>query len=274
MTVALRRDLGWTGKSLAWASGCLLLVAMVVPACTGGDSKSLAEKMAADPREEALAKAGYKPNPKPRPQTGYEPPSDADFKAWDRKDPEGEKHLHKFDRANMKKLLNYWGELECFRDKMKEEGEKAAGAEPGSALEEQWHQFKQVFILMVNTWQQRLLANEPGIMEKSKLIGHFFEAHELVMHGYPTAYNENDTLAIQTADANWAIIDNKILKYLKSVSGEDLPKPDLTDPKVKEKHDKFCYAAMHPPKNTGKAKVKHVGGGSRGPKKLNMGSDD
>jgi hypothetical protein len=33
-------------------------------------------------------------------------------------------------------------------------------------------------------------------------------------------------------------------------------------------------AALNPPKNTGKAKIKHVGGGgSRGPKKLNMGDD-
>lgn len=267
MTGALRRDLGCL-------CGGVLALALLLPGCTGsGDSRTLGEKMAADAEAEALAKANYKPNPKPRP-TGLPPPTDEEFKAWDRKDPEGEKHLYKFDKANLPKMLNYWRELECFREKMKEEGAKAAGAEPGSPTEEQWIQFKQIFIPMVNTWQQRLLATEPRILEKSKLIGHFLEAHELAMNGYPAAYNDNDKVAIDTADAHWVIVQNKIIKYLKNISNEELPKEDLSDPKVKEKHDKFCQAALNPPKNTGKAKIKHVGGGgSRGPKKLNMGDD-
>ncbi len=267
MTGALRRDLGCL-------CGGLLAVSLMLSGCTGsGDSRSLAEKMAADGEAEALAKAGYKANPKPRP-TGLPPPTDAEFKAWDRKDPEGEKHLYKYDKANLKKLLNYWAELECFREKMKQEGEKAAGAEPGSPTDEQWYQFKQLFIPMVNTWQQRLFANEPRILEKSKLIGHFLEAHELAMNGYPSAYNNNDKVAIATADAHWTIVENKIIKYLKNITSEELPKDDLSDPKVKEKHDKFCQAALNPPKNTGKAKVKYVGGGGGGKaKKLNMGED-
>ena len=170
-------------------------------------------------------------------------------------------------------MLNYWKELVCFREKMKIEGDKVLGAEPGTPLEEQWIVFKQIFIPMVNTWQQRLLATEPRILEKSKLIGHFLEAHELVMNGWPDAYNNNDKVAIATADAHWTIVENKIIKYLKNISNEELPKDDLTDPKVKEKHDKFCAAALNPPKNTGKAKVKYVGKGGGGTKKLNMGDD-
>lgn len=251
-----------------------LVLALLLPACTGsGDSKSLAEKMAADPEAALLEKAGYKANPKPRPPAGLPPPTDTEFKAWDRKDPEGEKHLYKFDKANLKKMLNYFAELGCFREKMKEEGVKAMGVEPGSPTEEQWYQFKQNFIPMVNGWQQRLFANEPRILEKSKLIGHFLEAHELVMHGYPDAYNNNDKVAVDTADAHWLIIESKINKYLKNISNEDLPKEDLTDPKVLEKHTKFCTAALNPPKNTGKAKIKYVGGGGGGAKKLNMGDD-
>ena len=266
MTGALRRDLGCL-------CGGVLALALLLPGCSGGDSKSLAEKMAADPEQEALEKAGYKPNPKPRP-TGLPPPTDEEFAAWDRKDPDGERHLHKYDKANLKKLLNYWAELDCFREKMKLEGAKVVGAEPGSPTEEQWHQFKQIFIPMVNTWQQRMLASEPRILEKSKLIGHFLEAHELVMNGYPGAYNDSDAVAIATADAHWTIVESKVTKYLKNVSNEELPKEDLTDPKVKEKHDKFCMAALNPPKNTGKAKIKRGGGGGkRGPKKLNMGDD-
>ncbi len=271
MTGALRRDLGCLcGGALALA---LVLPGFLIGCGGDGDKRSLAEKMGGDPEKEALEKAGYKANPKPRP-TGLPPPTDAEFSAWDRKDPEGERHLHKFDKANLKKLLNFWAELDCFREKMKMEGEKAVGVEPGSPAGEQWHQFKQIFIPMVNAWQQRMFASEPRILEKSKFIGHFLEAHELVMNGYPDAYNNSDKVAIATADAHWTIVENKIIKYLKNITTEELPKEDLTDPKVKEKHDKFCMAALNPPKNTGKAKIKHVGGGgSRSPKKLNMGDD-
>lgn len=242
-------------------------------ACTGGESKSLAEKMAEDPEKKMLEEAGYKKKDIKRPPAGLPPPSDAEFKAWDRKDPEGEKHLYKYDKQNLTKLLGYWGELECFREKMMEEGKKGMGAEPGSAVEEQYYQFKQIFIPLVNTWQQRLFSNEPRILEKSKLIGHFLEAHELVMHGYPDAYNNNDENSVAQQDAHWLIIENKITKYLKNISDEPLPKADLTDPKQAEAHAKFCEKALNPPKNTGKAKVKVVGGGGRGSKKLNMGED-
>lgn len=253
-------------------AGAALLLSLAPLGC-GGDGKTLAEKLAEDPEKKLLEDAGYVKKEIKRPPAGLPPPSDEEFKAWDRKDPEGEKHLHKFDKANLKKMLNYWAELGCFREKMKEEGAKAKGAEPGSATEEQWYQFKQLFIPMVNAWQQRMFANEPRILEKSKLIGHFLEAHELVMHGYPDAFNNNDDNAIGQADAHWLIVENKIIKYLKNITEEPLPKPDLSDPKQKEEHDKFCLKALNPPKNTGKAKVKVVGGGGGGKKKLNMGED-
>lgn len=259
---------------LVLLAGVAVSLSLALSGCTSSENKTLAEKMAEDPEKKLLEEAGYKPKEIKRPPTGLPPPTDEELKAWDRKDPEGEKHLYKFDKQNLKKMLGYWGELECFREKMKAEGEKAMGAEPGSPTEEQWYQFKQQFIPLINGWQQRLFSTEPRILEKSKLIGHFLEGHEAVMHNYPDAYNNNDKVAVQTADAHWTIIENKIAKYLKNISDEPLPKPDLSDPKQKEAHDKFCEKALNPPKNTGKAKVKHVGGGPRGPKKLNMGSDD
>lgn len=263
-----------TRSPLGMLAGLTLGLSLSLPGCTSSENKSLAEKLAEDPEKKLLEDAGYKKKEIKRPPAGLPPPTDEEFKAWDRKDPEGEKHLYKYDKANLKKLLGYWGELECFRDKMKEEGAKGMGAEAGSPTEEQYYQFKQLFIPMVNTWQQRLFSNEPRILEKSKLIGHFLEAHELVMHGYPDAFNNNDQNAVAQADAHWLIIENKITKYLKNISDEPLPKPDLTDPKQKEAHDKFCEKALNPPKNTGAAKVKKVGGGGRGAKKLNMGDDD
>ncbi|MCB9566342.1 MAG: hypothetical protein H6710_03855 [Myxococcales bacterium] len=235
-----------------------------------GEHKSLEDSLKTNAEDEFEKSGAYKPNPKKRPPDGLPPPTDAELKAWDRKDPEGEKHLYKFDKQNLKKMLNYWNELECYRENMKQEGEKAFGIEPGSPEDEQWYQFKQVFIPKINAWQQRLFANEPRILEKSKLIGHFLEAHELIMHGYPKAYNDSDRTEIEKSDAHWIIIENKITKYLKNIGGELPPKPNLEDPKQKEAHDKFCEKALNPPKNTGKAKVKKVSGGGKKAKKLDM----
>ena len=254
-------------------AGSAIALSLLSGGCGSGESKSLAEKLAEDPEKKILEDAGYQKKEIKRPPAGLPPPSDEEFKAWDRKDPEGEKHLYKFDKANLKKMLGYWGELECFREKMIEEGEKAFGVEPGSPAEEQWYQFKSVFIPFMNIWQQKLFANEPRILEKSKLIGHFLEAHEMVMNNYPKAFNSGDDNEIAQQDAYWSIIENKIVKYLKNISDEPLPKPDLSDPKQAEAHQKFCEKALNPPKNTGKAKVKVVGGGGRGTKKLNMGED-
>ncbi|MBK8266122.1 MAG: hypothetical protein IPK80_32925 [Nannocystis sp.] len=238
----------------------------------GGESKSIGDALKADPKAEFEKSDAYKPSPKKRPPDGLPPPTDAEMKAWDRKDPEGEKHLYKFDKANMKKMVNYWNELDCFRQKMIEEGEKAFGVQPGSAEEEQWYQFKSVFIPFLQIWQQKLLANEPRIMEKSKMMGNFFEAHELVMNGYPKAYNEGDRTMIQTQDAYWAVVESKLIKYAKNIGAEWPAKPDLSDPKQKAAQDKFCEKAMNPPKQTAKKKI--VGGGGGGSKKLDMGTRD
>jgi len=252
--------------------GSALLVVFTFAQVGCGEHKSIEESLKADPKAEFEKSAEYKPTPKKRPPDGLPPPTDAELKAWDRKDPEGEKHLYKFDKANLKKMVNYWNELECFREKMIEEGEKAFGVEPGSPAEEQWYQFKSVFIPFMNIWQQKLFANEPRILEKSKLIGHFLEAHELVMNGYPKSYNESDRTLIQTQDAHWTIVENKIAKYVKSIDGEWPAKPDLTDPKQKDAHDKFCQKALNPPKQGPRKKT--VGGGGGGKKQIDMGKPD
>ena len=206
--------------------------------------------------DEALAKAEeekfeYKPNPKPRPD-GLAGPSEAEFKAWDRKDPEGEKHLYKWDQANLDPMLRYWHELECFREEVKEAGVQAFGAEPGSPKEEQWYQFKRAFVTHVDGWQKRLFAEQPRVLEKSKFIGNFLEAHEMVMHGYPKAYNSGDKVELEKADAHWAIIEAKISKYVKNLGGE-YPERDPENEKVMAAHAKFCEEAMKPPER-GKVK--------------------
>lgn len=215
--------------------------------CTSS-GPSISEALATEEED----KFDYKPNVKPRPRD-LAPPTDAEFKAWNRKDPEGEKHLYKWDKDNLSKMLVYWEHLECFRDKVKIEGEKAFGAEPGSPTEEQWFQFKRAFVTHVDGWQKRLFAEQPRILEKSKFVGNFLEAHELVMHGYLKAINEADQTELEKADAHWIIVEAKIKKYVKNLGGE-WPERDMDNPKHAAAHAKVCEDAMTPPDRTGKAK--------------------
>jgi len=249
------------------AVAILVTVAFALPACGGGKSKTIGESLKTNAEDELLK--GYKPKPKKRP-TGMPEPTAAELAAWDRKDPEGEKHLYKYDKKNLKKLVNYWQELECHREAVKVEGKKAFGVEPGSPEEEKWYQFKQIFIPKINSWQQRLLSNEPRIMEKSKMIGHFFEAHELVMNGYPVAYNNGDEAELEKADLHWLVVENKISKYIKNIADEELPKWDDSDPKKLKAHQDFCQKALNPPKNKGQRRKAKKRGGKRKAKSIEM----
>lgn len=215
-------------------------IAFGVAAC-GEPKPSLAESLAAKPEEEFK----YEKREIKRPD-GLPPPTKSEFAAWNRKDAGGEKHLYKWDKANLSKMLNYWEELTCLKDKMVEEGKKAYGAEPGSPKEENWYQFKRAFIPHVNGWQQRLFANEPRILEKSKFIGNFLEAHELVMNGYPDAFNGADDTGLKKQEAHWLIVEAKIKKYVKNLGSEwnDF----LADtPKAQKAHANVCEAALKPP---------------------------
>jgi len=239
MSVAGRRPLG---------ASSILGFAALLCACGG---PTLSDSLQAQ-QEEKLPE-NYKPNPKPRPK-GLDGPTEAEFKAWNRKDPEGEKHLYKWDKAHLGDMLGYWEQIQCFREKVKEEGQKAFGAEPGSPPEEQWFQFKRMFITLVDGWQQRLFAEQPRIQEKSKFIGNFLEAHELVMYGYPKAFNESDKTELEKADLHWLAVEAKVKKYVKQL-GEEWPTALAPESaKELEKHAKTCEEAMKPPDRSGKKK--------------------
>lgn len=257
-SVWLKSPLRGLGAPLIAAS---LLLGIATPftlvGCGGGDGKSAAEALATDPNEEFEKSGKYKPNPKPPPPDGPPPPTDEEFKAWDRVDPEGEKHLYKFDKANSKRLLGYWKELVCFREAVKTEGAKAFGTEPMSPESEAWQRFKEGFIPFVNGWQQRLFAKEPRILERSKYIGNILEATELVMTGYPRAYNDGDEIELKKNDAHWLLVEDKMKDYTERIGAKwEVPNPDdpNMDPKEREKWNKFCTEAKKPPKEEKKGK--------------------
>ena len=221
-----------------------------LPGCDSS-GPTVAESLAAA-QEKKKGPPGYTPKAKPRP-TGMAGPTEAELKAWDRKDPEGEKHLYKWDKAHMDDMMGYWHQMECFREKVKAEGDKAFGSEPGSELNEQWFQFKRGFVAHLDGWQKRIFAEQPRVQEKSKFIGNFLEAHELVMNGYLRAYNDADKRALQKQDAHWLIVEAKNKKYVKSL-GAEWPERDMSKAKVAEAHAKFCEAALAPPDRSGKPK--------------------
>ncbi len=106
---------------------CAAAIALLASACDS-DKPSLQDSLAAMDAKEAKAD-NIKPKPRPK---GLDGPTEAEFKAWDRKDPEGEKHLYKWDKAHLDDMMDYWHQLECFQEQVKVEGAKAFGAEPGS----------------------------------------------------------------------------------------------------------------------------------------------
>jgi hypothetical protein len=222
-------------------------LALALFACTSSDGGIV----------DAMKKADAEPVVEKKPDDGKERvipsselpgPTKEELAAWDRKDPEGEKHLYKWDKANAKKMQNYWKELHCLRDKMKEEGQKAFGAEPGGPEQQQWEQFKLAFIdPIVDAWQQKLFAAEgQDILTKSKYISNIIEAHELVMNGYPVAFNDGDEIEIKRQDALWTVVENKVIDYSNKI-GAPFKFPDLTNEKEKVKWDKFCQNVIFPP---------------------------
>lgn len=237
-------------RNVQLVTTCTFVLALAAGCDQGGGSKGgVADALKS---EAPVTPPDYKANPKPRPDD-LAPPTDAEFAAWNRKDPEGEKFLYKWDKANGQRMLEYWEQLQCFREQVKEAGEKAFGAEPGSPAEEQWFQFKRAYVVHVDGWQKRLFAEEPRVLEKSKFISNILEAHEHVMNNYPKAYNDGDKTEIEKVDAQWTIVEQKVKKYAKNI-GLAWVERDMSNPKDIEAHKKMCEKAIAEPDRTGKAK--------------------
>jgi hypothetical protein len=233
--------------------GFVATLSLALFACDGGESAVDALKRA-DEEPKVDSKKIDEGEKREIPTAEMPEPTAEELAAWDRKDPEGEKHLYKWDKAHAKTMQIYWKELRCLRQKVKEQGQLAFGTEPGGPEQEKWEQFKQAFnAMVVDPWQQRLFAAEgTDILSKSKVIGNILEAHELVMKHYPTAYNDGDEKQIKIQDARWTVVENKVVDYYDKI-GAPMTLPDLEDPKQAKAWEKFCAPVVLPAK---KKKVK------------------
>ena len=176
------------------------------------------------PADEAEAEP-KPPEPKPRP-SGLAPPTEAELRAWDRKDPEGEKHLYTWDRDNRTLIEGYFADLQCFRAEMVEQGELSLAG--GSAVEDAWFEYKRDTIPALDKWMQTMFVSNPRILEKSKAVGQILELHEIIMINYPRAYNDGARAEISKAEAHWLIVTSKADRYLKKIGGS-LPKPSAAE---------------------------------------------
>jgi hypothetical protein len=149
--------------------------------------------------------------------TELPPPTEAEIVAWDRQSPEVEAKLREWDKANIARLLGYWTDLACFRERVRAEGKLALGSARGSPPEERFFQFKRKFVEETNAWQQNLFTVEPRIIEKSHFIGRLLEAHELVAYTYPSAFSEGDQREVEKTDGYWAVVEGKTKKYAESL---------------------------------------------------------
>lgn len=152
----------------------------------------------------------------PRSRTPPAPPNEAEFRAWNRKDPAGDKRMYTWDKANFDRLHDYFHDLECFRARMLASAEAARAAPPGSKPAKAWPKHRRTLIIELDRWQKQLFAQEPRILENSKMIGTLLEAHEVVMHAIPRAYDDDPT-AIEKTAAHWMIIQAKFDKYARTL---------------------------------------------------------
>lgn len=167
----------------------------------------------------ATAEAPVEPPPAATEPPGLAPPTEAEFAAWDRKDPAADAKLAEFDKANLDRMLGYWNDLACFRVRMRTEGELAFGQQAGGPAEERFYQFKKGFIVELDEWQQNFFAKEPRVLEKSKFPGRLLEAHEIVAYAYPKAFASGDAKELEKAEAWWVVVEAKTKKYTESLGG-------------------------------------------------------
>lgn len=189
--------------------GLAATVTATVDAMKTGPAAELAAEPAADVGPKAQT-----PDVPPRP-TELAAPTAAEFKAWDRKDPMGEKHLSKWDKANMTLMHGYFRDLECARLTMIDEGSAYSS---GAHTDVQWVAYKRTAVVSLNEWQEKVFRDNPRIAEKSKFVGTLLEMHELVTHRIPKAYDGKDDKAVEKTQVYWTVLIAKITKYTRTLS--------------------------------------------------------
>lgn len=164
---------------------------------------------------EVLAGADPPPEARTRPR-GLLAPTPEEFEAWDRKDPAAETALYEWDEEHLDPMLEHATDLQCFRHRMVAAG---AGLLDGSLPPSEWAESKREQVRALETWLTELLTDDPRIIERSKLVGNFLEAHELVLSAYPKAFDDGGGVALDKAEAHWMVVQAKMRKYVEKLGG-------------------------------------------------------
>ena len=153
------------------------------------------------------ARSERAPTRGPIPSAELPSPTEAELRAWDRKDPEGEKHLYKWDKANFAALDSYWRELQCLHFAVRSSGDASlTGGDP-----KWWEGFRLNLSTKGEGWLEPLV--QQGLLGKSKFFSQLIEGYELAVYQYPEAYEGREAMPLMRLDAHWLIVENKIEDY-------------------------------------------------------------
>lgn len=159
-------------------------------------------------------------DPKPPRTDGRHPlaPTQAELDAWERKNPENTHlHVYEWDALNFGRMEGYFHDLECFHAFMVAAGEAGRGAAPGTKVAKAWADAKRQLMGELDAWLKQLFTNEPRILEHSKFVVRFLEAHEVITRVLPAAYDDGDQLAIDEAEAQWMTVVARFDEYARAV---------------------------------------------------------
>jgi hypothetical protein len=168
------------------------------------------------------------PEPPPT-QPGLGPPTDAEFHAWDRPDPEGEAKLDAWDREHIDRMLRTYDELRCFHQTLLAAGERQLG----NPNEKRWTAFERDWVTTLDAWQKRYFAEDPRALEKSRFFAYVLEAHEILSRTYVEAYDTRDRAKVDEVDRHWLAVEAKVRKRVEKLGGQLAASPTRCDPPAK-----------------------------------------
>ena len=62
----------------------------------------------------------------------------------------------------------------------------------------------------LDRWIERVVGPDAKILSNSKLIGPILEAHEIISRDYPDAFVAGDTDRLNSLDARWMVVAEKL----------------------------------------------------------------
>lgn len=203
-------------------------MAATEPAPTAGASTPPAPIDAASEPPPAPASPELTP---PSSSSSLGEPTEEELRAWDRRDPAEEAKLAAWDREHRESMLRMYDELRCFHQAVIVAGERRLGK---GSDESEWIAFRHDWSASTSEWLQRLFADNERILERSRFVGYFIEAHEIVSHSYVQAYEARDRAEVEKIGKHWLAVEAKVRRHAEAIGGALSAAPTRCRPPAKQ----------------------------------------